>query len=389
MMKEILNRKAKVIAWNYVFKALTKLPLNDEKVFFESFLGKSYSDNPKAIYENMIDTHNFKYVWSTQNKKEIIGNAKQVKRLGITYFYHIATAKYLVVNSRMPIGFQKRKGQVYVQTWHGTPLKRLGHDIKKYTMPNTDKEQYLKEFDRDVANWDYLISPNQYSSEHLKSAFKFDKEIIEMGYPRNDFLTNYSEYNVKVIKNRYNLNVNDKVLLYAPTYRDNKYDKNKKYTQQIRLDLALLQKKCPEWKIIIRTHYLVGKEIDLTKYKNVIIPESDVDINELMIVADCLMTDYSSIMYDFAILDRPMVFFAYDLPEYQNATRGFYKKYHKVVPGENIKDTQKLVSILKNLPNYQLKYNSKVDAFRERYCSYEDGNVSKRIIKKVFGGNNE
>lgn len=389
MKKEILNKKAKIIAWDYIYKLFTKLPVNEKKVFFESFLGQSYSDNPKALYEQMIELSDYKFIWSTNKKQDIIGNAKQVKRLRVAYFYHLATSKYLVTNSRMPKGYTKREEQVYIQTWHGTPLKRLGHDIKKYTMPKTDKESYLKDFDADVNKWDYLISPNSHSTKHLQSAFKFNGKIIEEGYPRNDYLLNYSEYDIRIIRNRYQLQENDKVLLYTPTYRDNKYDENSKYTQQMKLDLDLLQKKCPEWKIIVRTHYLVCNNLDLAKNKNIIIPDIDTDVNELMVIADCLLTDYSSIMFDYSILKRPMIFYAYDLKEYQNSTRGFYVDYHKLIPGENIKDTKRLVRILNTLPAYQMKYNKKLTEFKEYYCEYEDGNVANRVLEKMLGGENE
>ncbi len=389
MKKETLNKNIKIIAWNYVYKLFTKLPLDENKVFFESFLGQSYSDNPKALYEKMISWDKYKFIWSVKHKQEITGNAKQVKRLRLTYFYHLATAKYLITNSRMPNEYQKRDGQVYIQTWHGTPLKRLGHDIVKYTMPNTTKEKYLAEFDADVKKWDYLISPNMDSTKNLTSAFKYNGVVIEKGYPRNDYLQNYSEHDIRVIKNRYQIREDEKVLLYTPTYRDNKYNKNNKYTQQMKLDLATLQKKCPKWKIIVRMHYLINDEIDLSNYKNVIIPKNNVDICELMIISDCLLTDYSSVMFDYSILNRPMIFYAYDLPQYQNATRGFYENYHKIIPGENIKDTQKLVNILKNMKNYQHKYAGKLVKFNEKYCNYDDGNVANSVLETIFRGKNE
>lgn len=384
MMNEIVKNSIKFIIWDVIFKLFTYLPINQKKVFFESFLGKSYSDNPKALYEELNKSSSYHAIWSVKKKQNIPGNAKQVKRLGLRYLYHLATAKYIIVNSRMPKEFVKADDQILIQTWHGTPLKKLANDIEKFTMPNQTAETYLQEFDADVAKWDYLISQNAYSTKMFKSAFKYEKEIIEIGYPRNDYLLNHDKLNVKLIKEQYGIKPEEKVLLYAPTYRDNQVNEMENYIQTIKLDLEQIQKRASEWKIIIRVHYLIAEQIDINN-ENVIVAKEQADINDLMIIADCLLTDYSSVMFDYANLKRPIIFYAYDLKEYEKKTRGFYQDYKMMICGKNIKNTNDLIKILKNFNNYKNQYTEQIEAFHDQYAYLDDGKVSERIINKIFG----
>ncbi len=384
MMNETLKTSIKFILWNVIFRIFMYLPQQENKVFFESFLGQSYSDNPKALYEELSKSGTYKSVWSMKKKTSIPGNAIQVKRLGIKYLYHLATAKYIIVNSRMPKEFKKSESQILVQTWHGTPLKKLGHDIKEFTMPNQTAETYLSEFDEDVAKWDYLLSPNAYSTSKFKSAFQFEGEIIESGYPRNDALINSNKQTISLLKQKHGIDSLDRVLLYTPTYRDNSYDDSNSYIQAIKLDLELMAKRLGDWKIILRVHYLIAQNIDID-LPNVIIPKQSVDINELILISDCLITDYSSVMFDYANVNKPIIFYAYDIDEYAKETRGFYQEYQKMICGENIKDTNDLIKILKNFTNYRQRYSEQRKLFSETYCALDDGKVSEKVIRKIMG----
>ncbi len=384
MMNETVKSSIKFLMWDVFYKFCCLLPQQENKVFYESFLGKSYSDNPKAMYEAFQKIGSYKAVWSINKKQNIPGNAKQVKRLGPRYFYHLATAKYVIVNSRMPMEYVKREGQIFVQTWHGTPLKKLAHDMQNFKMPNQTAETYLADFSKDIENWDYLLSQNAYATSKFKSAFKFEKEIIEMGYPRNDVLYKFDDLNVKMIKEKYQIKEDEQVLLYAPTYRDNQYDENNDYTQQIKLDLDLLNKRLKNWKIILRVHYLIAQKIEC-EYENIIISPIAADINEQLIIADCLLTDYSSIMFDYANLRRPMIFYAYDLAEYSTETRGFYQDYQKLICGESIRDTNALIKILKSFTNYQNRYKAEIDLFAEAYASNDNAAASEEVIKYLIG----
>src|SRR5690606_25848413 len=152
-------------------------------------------------------------------------------------------AKYWIVNVRLPNWIPKPKNTIYLQTWHGTPLKRLGVDIENIQMPGTNNVLYRKNFLKEANKWDYLISPNSYSTDIFKRAFGFKKTIIESGYPRNDFIINANKTDkIRKIKELNNIPVDKKVILYAPTWRDNQYYSVGRYKFEIHMDLDLLKK---------------------------------------------------------------------------------------------------------------------------------------------------
>ncbi len=361
------------------------IPASEDLIFFESFLGRNYSDNPKAIYEELLARNSqLKVVWSLDaidTDLELPGDPKLVKRLSPSYFYYLARSKYIVSNSRLTRKFEKKEEQVYIQTWHGTPLKKLVLDMDNVTLPGTNKQNYYINFLKEAHRWDYLISANEYSTEKFKSAFS-QEDILEIGYPRNDILVNHTQQDIDDSRERIGLFPEDKVILYAPTFRDNSSDTPGEYNQQMMLDLEALAIKCPEWKILLRTHYLVTEEIDITT-SNVIDVSNYDDVNDLYLASDVLMTDYSSVFFDYAILNRPIIFFAYDLKEYEREMRGFYLDYH-TLPGQNIQNTSDLIDILNDLNAYRDLYSTELDAFRAQYSNLEKGTASKYVVDLIL-----
>ncbi|MDG2658797.1 CDP-glycerol glycerophosphotransferase family protein, partial [Vibrio parahaemolyticus] len=209
----------------------------------------------------------------------------------------MARAQYWVTNSRMPLWLPKPRHTTYVQTWHGTPLKKLARDMNEVYMPGTTTEKYKMNFQREVRNWDYLLSPNTYSTKIFQRAFQFEKNVIESGYPRNDFL--YVNNNCKKIdelKKKSGLPLDKKIILYAPTWRDDQFYTKGRYKLDLQLDLNLLQKKLgSDYIILLRMHYLIAEQFDLEPYSGFVYDFSHYsDINELYILADLLITDYSS-----------------------------------------------------------------------------------------------
>src|SRR5699024_3465947 len=243
-------------------------------IIFESFLGKQYSDNPKAIYLYMQQRcPEYKLYWSFDRRqyrhlKENV--SRPVSRFGVKWLFVMARAEYLVTNSRMPHWIPKSKGTKYIQTWHGTPLKKLGIDIQEVRMPGTTTEQYRKNFINEAQKWDVLVSPNTYSTEIFKRAFQYKDKVIESGYPRNDILYNCNSDSVILdLKRSLKLPTNRKVILYAPTWRDNDFYSVGKYKLNLKLDLERMRKELgKEYIILIRAHYLVAENLDLTSYKN-------------------------------------------------------------------------------------------------------------------------
>lgn len=279
----------------------------------------------------------------------------------------------------------KRKGSIYIQTWHGTPLKKLALDLDAvYMSGETNLEDYKRNFFNNVQTWDYLISQNSYSTEIFRKAFGFEKEILQIGYPRNDLLFNKNnKEEIAQIKNMLGLPQDKKVILYAPTWRDNEFYGNGIYKFNTGLDFPLLMEALKEDTVfIVKYHYLIMDQIDWSAYSGFIYTfDSSYDISLLYLASDMLVTDYSSVMFDYSILKRPMIFYCYDLDEYMNTLRGFYFDLLKEAAGPVVSTTEMLIQAIKEY-DYSL-YKDKYEAFIKKYNHADDGNASGKIIDLI------
>lgn len=377
-------KKAYRVTWYNTYKILRKGKLQENVVVFESFLGKKYNDSPRVMYEYMKEKYpDLDYVWIVNPKSELeIPGARTVNRLTPEYFKLVANAKYIINNSRMPIFFRKREDQVYIQTWHGTPLKKLVFDMETNVMPGTDPVKYLNNFSNEVANWDYLISANKYSTEKFKTAFRFNSEFLEVGYPRNEQLHNSTDEIRNEFRAKYGIGEDEVAVLYTPTYRDSKNNGKAKYYQDIELDLKKLDE-TPNVKVLMRMHYLISQAIDFSMYKNIIDVSNVNEINELYIASDVLLNDYSSTMFDYLILNKPIILFPYDLDEYANDIRGFYMNYDEL-PAEQINSTDRLIEIVTNLRGYHGVWKEELKAMRDTMVLDTESKASEIICEQIF-----
>jgi len=398
MIRQFFSRLKKTsvskIAYKIIFKYVAMLPADSKLIVFESFLGKQYSDNPRAIYEFLQNgDHGYKMYWSIDPRFHSVfkdKNVRTINRFSIKWLFIMGRAKYWVSNSRLPLWIPKPKHTLYLQTWHGTPLKRLAADMDQVLMPGTDTESYKKNFIAESQRWDYLISPNAYSTEIFRRAFDFKKEMLETGYPRNDFLINDNTYNTHIeIKDRLHLPGGKKIILYAPTWRDNEYHEKGKYKFNLKLDLHKMRENLgEEYIILLRMHYLIAENLDLTEYKGFVYDVSThEDIRELYLISDLLITDYSSVFFDYANLKRPMIFFVYDIESYRDNLRGFYFDFEKDAPGPLVKTTEEIISTISDLNSKEFVLPENFNNFYDKYCSLEDGKATERVVQEVF--NNE
>jgi len=367
------------------------LPKDKHLIIFESFLGKQYSDSPRAIYEYMaVNYPDYRMYWSADRRNIRQFNQNDVlvvRRFSIKWLFLMNRAKYWVTNSRLPLWIPKPKKTIYLQTWHGTPLKRLATDMDEVHMPGTDTEQYKQNFTKEAQKWDYLVSPNAYSSEIFKRAFRFDKTMIESGYPRNDFLINANEAaTIAEIKERCQLSADKKIILYAPTWRDNQFYGRGKYKFDIQMDLERMKNELGEdYIIVLRLHYLIAENIDLSAYEDFVYDFSfHGDIRELYLIADLLITDYSSVFFDYANLRRPMLFYVYDIEDYRDNLRGFYFDFESKAPGPLVKTTKGIIQEIRNIEQFGFKPSAITAEFYETFCYLEDGNASERVVEEVF-----
>lgn len=389
LIKKFLGKMIRIIyRLGYRF-----IPCDKNTILFISFHGRGYSDNPMALHQYITAHQEYQkysciFAIKHHRKKNIqIPNAKVIEYFSIPYFFYLARSKYWISNCKLPKYVLKKKNQIYLQTWHGTPLKKLAHDIEvpegtTFYRSEMSVEEMRSTYDNDVSKYNYMISPSSFTTEVFQSAFAINKErLIETGYPRNDILSNYSEDDVMKIKSRLNLPKDKKIILYAPTWRDNSYNL-KGYTFKLEVDFKKWQQVLQdEYIVLFKPHYLIVNDFDLESVKNFVYfidPQSD--ISSLYLIADVLITDYSSVFFDYAILKRPIYFYMYDLDSYRDELRGFYLDIYHDLPGEVIENEDDL---LRKVANCCYDY-SKLEVFNQRFNNHEDGNASKRVVEILF-----
>lgn len=401
--KNVFLRKIIRSIYNFLkkiqYKVITVgLKVDDKTIIFACFNGKSYSCSPKAIYNYMLSDEKykeFKYIWAfrkPEEYKELEDNENTivVKIHSKQYKKYLAKAKYWIFNYKIPDYIYPKKNQVFVQCWHGTPLKRLGCDLEHFDNILNTMKGIKKRYKIEASKFSYFISPSKFASEKFISAWnlkEIGKEniIIEEGYPRNDFLFNYTKQDEENIKKRLGIeNDKRKIILYAPTYRSDQHQTGVGYTYKEELDFTELQNKMGDKYIILfRPHYFIANSFDFDKYKGFVYNVSGIDdINELYIISDILITDYSSVFFDFANLKRPIIFYMYDLEHYRDKSNGFYIDLNEL-PGKIVKTQQEVENEILSI-NKEFKYDNKYKKFNDKYNYLDDGNASKRVIAKII-----
>ena len=394
MKEKLLKKKLKNVIKRIFYKIyqylFLKLAVQKKRIFFVSSLGRNYTGSPRAIYEEMVRQgldKQYECIYLIQDlHTEIPGKVKKIKKGRLAYYFYLATAGVIVSDTRLPDNIQKRKQAKYVQTWHGTPLKKLALDMTQVHMSNGQSlEEYQQKFRDNTATWDYLVAQNPFSEETFRRCFAFEGEILRCGYPRNDVLfSGNTKEKIIRLKEKFGIPKEKKVLLYAPTWRDNQYFGLGKYRFATEMDFDLMQSKLSdEYVMIVKYHYLVSEKIDWSAYQNFVYTfPATCDIAELYLMADALITDYSSVMFDYSILKRPMYFFAYDLEQYKNDLRGFYFDFLAQAPGPVVQTTEELVEAIQKeeVADYKACY----EVFCKTYNPWDNGTASIQIVNKIL-----
>ena len=365
--------------------------IDDKLVYFQTFSGRGYSDSPKAIYEYMLSAaeyNDYHFVWSFKDP-ENYSFLSDNERTEIVRFrtradnIALRKAKYWITNYRMLDHQYPRKDQIYLQCWHGTPLKRLGYDIQEGDNVMNSLSEVREKYRTDAKKFTYILSPSPFASEKFATAWNLIEtgqtgKILEVGYPRNDRLANVSEEERNEI--RQSLGVEGKkVILYAPTWRDNQHTSGMGYTYKTEIDFDEMRKLGDEYVILFRAHYLVANSFDFKRYEGFIKDVSGYsDINDLYIASDMLITDYSSVFFDYANLKKPIIFYMYDLDYYANELRGFYLGIEDL-PGPVVKEEELLIKEIQNTDNW--KADEKHEAFHRKFNPLDDGHASERLLK--------
>ncbi|MGY1823942.1 CDP-glycerol glycerophosphotransferase family protein [Geodermatophilus sp. SYSU D00079] len=352
-------------------------------IVYVAFRGH-FSDSPRAVYEALqargVDaTHTWLSAPHTQATfpddvtTVTFGTPESIAAL--------EGADLVVSNDHIPLDWEKRPGATYLQTWHGTPLKRIHNDVR------WAPEGRLAYLEHDIAKWDLLLSPNAASTPRLRGAFGYTGAVHETGYPRNDLLSSPRADEVRAAV-RADLGVSDdqQVVLYTPTWRDDLvFQKTGPQDFEFPVDLDDFTTRLGgDHVLLLRLHNMVMDRLEVVDGSPVRDVCSHPDIRDLYLAADAMVTDYSSTMFDFAITGKPMLFFTYDLAYFRDELRGFYFDLEDVAPGPLLSTSEELVDAIADLDAVAAAHAERYARFRETFCHLEDGHATERVLDLLF-----
>ncbi|WP_433464469.1 CDP-glycerol:glycerophosphate glycerophosphotransferase [Spirillospora sp. CA-128828] len=363
-----------------------------DAVLFSCFSGRQYSDSPKAIHQELLRRDmDLEQLWVVNDAQvELPSTLRAVRLNGKEWNEALATSRYIVTNHRLGDAFRRHPDQVVLQTWHGTPLKKIGGDIKEVHFayaPGMKKALQSKSAGPSVPEWSHLLSPNPFSTEIFRRAFAFKGEMLEVGYPRNDLLHSpEAETVAKQVRARLGIPEGKRVVLYAPTWRDDQYYSRGRYKFDMRIDLERARAALgDDHVLLVRLHTNVVDGITEDEHGFVRDVSLYPDITELYLVSDMMISDYSSVMFDYANTGRPMLFFTYDLADYRDRLRGFYFDFEAESPGPLVETSDDLIEAIRDVESATAGHKERYTAFVDRFCPLDDGHAAARAVDRVFG----
>ncbi|MFE1012617.1 CDP-glycerol glycerophosphotransferase family protein [Streptomyces sp. NPDC058794] len=380
--RSALNR-SKRRAMGVFYRSQLRLPLDENLAVFSAYWNRSVSCNPAAIEAEVARAApHIRRVWAIRPDAvdQVPAGTDYVRVGSREYWAVMARAKYLVNNVNFGDNVVKREGQVHVQTHHGTPLKTMGLDQRKYpASTNMSFSKLLKRCDR----WDFSISSNRFSTLVWERVYPCSYTTLETGYPRNDVLVNADSEAVRRARAALGLGERTKVFLYMPTHREYQPD----FTPP--LDLARLADELgPDVTVLLRGHYFYGNSAhadELRSTGRIVDVSGHPTVEELYLAADALITDYSSAMFDYAVLDRPIISYIPDWETY-SVVRGTYFDLLQEPPGAVATTQEELLRLLTTGEYDAPEATEHRDAFRRRFCTFDDGHAAERVVRRVFLG---
>ncbi|WP_053984385.1 CDP-glycerol glycerophosphotransferase family protein [Niameybacter massiliensis] len=361
---------------------LSKLcPIKRNKIFIMSYYGKGYDCNPKYLTEYVKahqDTYNWDIVWAFNDvgAQEALTGVRKVRVMTPRYFYEMYTSRVILTNYRMTKQFHKRPSQYYIQTWHSSlRLKQIEKDAIE-----TLGKDYIEMAMADSQQCDLLISGCAYSTHIFQHAFWYDGPILECGTPRNDYLKNPNRVHQEKIKEALGIDAMQKIVLYAPTFRKG-HDLSVYDLEYDRLRVTLEKKWPGKWSILIRLHpHLNSDDLHIVWSENLRDASKWEDIQELLAVTDVLISDYSSLMFDFSFTKRPCFLYVPDLETYITNDRGLYFDV-KALPFGIAEDKEALNTCI--LTFDAVAYEEALEYFDEKIGSFEQGDACKQLAEYI------
>jgi CDP-glycerol glycerophosphotransferase len=367
-----------------VYRPGRERPLRDA-VVYSSFGGRGSAGHPLAIHEELMRRGaDLEHLWVVRDGRcDVPPGATRLRADGREHYEAMAAARFLVTDDFFPEWFARREDQVCVQTLHGTPLKRVGLDVPH--LRSTIRRSWR--WSEQVAGWQFVLSPNSFSTPIIERAFGVTGELLETGLPRNDLLAGpEADARREQVRVRLGLGSGTRAVLYAPTLRDHVVDRHGNYRLDLGVDLERLREAAgPDAVVLFRNHPKVEDPLDFGEDGPVRDVSAYPDVAELLLAADVLITDYSSLMFDFAITGRPMLFFTYDLDRYEHEIRGFYIDFRAQAPGPLLTTEDELLDALRELgDDVPAGYAVRYAEFRSSFLPLDDGGAAARVVERLF-----
>ncbi|MEX5717929.1 CDP-glycerol glycerophosphotransferase family protein [Geodermatophilus maliterrae] len=353
------------------------------RIVYSSFRGL-FSDSPRAVHEALVARgDDVTHTWLTSSvAADAFPTGVETIPFGSPEsIAALEAADVVVSNDHVPLDWEKRPGAFYLQTWHGTPLKRIHNDVL------WAPEGRLAYLEHDIARWDAMLSPNPYSTARFRQAFGYRGPVHETGYPRNDLLSSPRRDEVRAqVRARLGIGEGTRVVLYTPTWRDDLvFEGTGEKDFEFPVDLADFSARLGgDHVLLLRLHNMVSDRLEPIEGMPVRDVSAYPDIRDLYLAADLLVTDYSSTMFDFAITGKPLLFFTYDLAEYRDELRGFYFDLEEVAPGPLLSTSRELVDAIADLEGVTAAHAERYARFRETFTALEDGHATERVLDLFF-----
>ncbi|MGY0024414.1 bifunctional glycosyltransferase/CDP-glycerol:glycerophosphate glycerophosphotransferase [Streptomyces sp. YJ-C3] len=362
------------------YPAQRQLPLRDAVLYVDG-------DSPRAVHAELVRRGaDVEHLWVTRDgRTRVPESARGVEEFSADWYAALARCRRIVTAHQLPDFFERRAGQTVVQTWDGTPLKRIGADLTDTLYADHDHLALLPKLAR---QWDVLAVPSRWSAPHLSRALAYDGEVLQAGSPRNDILFGAPADRAERagrLRRDLGIDADKRIVLYAPTYRDHLAHSPGRFRHEPAFDFAAAERElAADHVLLVRKHPQATGRLTGARAPFVRDVTDHPSAAELLLLADVLVTDYSSLMFDFAHTGRPMLFHTYDLDHYRDTVRGFYLDFEDHAPGPLLSSTDDVVSALRELDTLTDRHAAAYEAFRSAFCDLDDGRAAERVAERLM-----
>lgn len=363
----------------------TLLPERSEGLLLRSYFGESATDNGLGLVRELRSRGvDMPIRWAVRDfSVPVPDGVEPVVHSSREWYRLLRTSRYYMDNMYQPVFHEKPAGQVLIQTFHGYPFKVMGHG---HWEAAGFAQSLIDAYDRRTAEWDYMVSPAPYATPLLRREFRYEGEVLEIGYPRNDVLFDQDADVLRArVRESLGIRPDQLAVLYAPTFRD--YVSQDNHSARL-LDLvgmnALAEELGDGFVVLNRSHAFNARSGVRLGTRGTLLDVTDYpEVSDLYLAADAAVADYSSLRFDFAVTGKPMLFFVPDLDRYREA-RGWLLDYELAAPGPLLSQRANLVRELHDLDGVRERYRDQYDRFRRDFIPLEDGRASARLVDAVF-----